>query len=127
MRRLAALVALTVAACVPARAVVVIAVPSNELIEYFATPYAVTKAGGPLYLAVADGVPHSVWSYAFRPDGSAEWCGYFDPGRCPLFWSPSVSQSVGEVLGLQDATGGGTEYPFFCGVHQWMHGTLIVE
>lgn len=126
MRRALAALVLLLASALPARAVVVIAIPSNELIEYFATPYAVTKTGGPLYLVVGDGVPHSVWSYAFRPDKSAPWCGYFDPGHCPLFWSPNVSQSAGEVLGLADAIGGGTEYPFFCGVHQWMHATLIV-
>jgi hypothetical protein len=120
-----ALVVLALASAVPSHAVVVVATPSNELVDFFATPDAVTVAGGPLYLINADTVPHSVLSDAKRVDRSAAWCVHYEPGECPLFWSDEIVSGVVEVLGLA-AVRSGTQYPFFCGVHHWMKGTLIV-
>ena len=123
-RTLLVLVAL-VGAAVPARAALVVTIPGNEFYEYFATPQAVTIKGGPLYLANADNVDHSIQSYAVRPAGNARWCGLFEQGLCPLFWSPLVARGAVAVEGLQDVQSG-TEYEFYCGVHLWMHGTLRV-
>lgn len=108
----------------PAPAVVVVASPSNEYIEYFATPVAVAPRGGPLYLLNADGVAHSVVSFAMRADGSARWCSGYDPGLCPLFWSEPRQEPVTDVEGLAQTPPG--EYPFYCGVHLWMRGTLNI-
>lgn len=123
--RSALLAAAVFALAAPARAVVVVATPSNEFIEYFGTPVTVSVQGGPLYLVNTDGVPHSIVSYAQRPDGSAPWCEFFDDGECPLFWSEPVLQPLTPVQGLADTTAG--EYAFYCGVHPTMRGTVLIE
>ena len=125
LARLAVALAIVLAPLANARAVVVLAIPRNEFLEYFGTPITVTAKGGPLYLVNTDGVPHSVVSDVLRLDGSASWCEQFDPGQCPLFWSPPVVDGVTEVRGI-DATAHGTRYEFSCGVHPTMHGSLIV-
>jgi plastocyanin len=109
----------------PARAVLVIAIPSNEFLDYFGTPATVAARAAPVFLVNTDGVPHSVIARAKRPDLSAAWCSGYDAGQCPLFWSAGVTQGYTEVLGIPD-TVGGTQYEFYCGVHPTMHATLIV-
>jgi plastocyanin len=45
---------------------------------------------------------------------------------CPLFWSATIGIGQTPVLGLDQAAGAGTPYPFFCTVHPNMKGTLAV-
>ena len=123
--RACVMLAMVLAVARPAPAVVVLAAPSNEFLEFFATPVTATPRGGPLYLVNTDHVQHSVVSFAVRPAGDAPWCGSFDPGYCPLFWSEPVLSAATPVQGLADAPTG--EYPFYCGVHPTMRGTLLIE
>lgn len=62
-----------------------------------------------------------------RPDGSAEWCKDFEPGKCPLFWSPLIAGGGTQtpVFGLEDAEPG-RSYRFYCSIHPYMHGTIDV-
>lgn len=68
-----------------------------------------------------------VASHDTRPDGSAEWCKDFEPGKCPLFWSPLIAGGGTEtpVFGLEDAEPG-RSYRFYCSIHPYMHGTIDV-
>lgn len=115
-----------VLATAPAEAVVVLGVPGSYQVG-FATPQAVTVVGGPLALVNSDTQPHNVIALtARRANGSAAWCSGYQAGKCPLFWSASVS--AGEytmVEGLADVVSG-QSYQFYCSIHSRMIGTLTV-
>ena len=55
------------------------------------------------------------------------WCSGFDRGKCPLFWSPTIT--TGESTEVQGLGGvkSGQQYAFFCSLHPGMKGTLIVR
>lgn len=112
---------------------VIVSGPSSKTTN-FLTVAAAAVQGGPLTYVNADIEAHNVVSCHFvgaakvcdyGPD-TQPWCFLYTVGKCPLFWSDTLSLSVIPVLGLENATGGKT-YGFICEPHAGtMRGTLVV-
>lgn len=132
MRKLVLPVALCLALLVPgsARAAVAVTGPGGFLAG-FIPPVVVVAPGEGITYANADIAPHN-----FMADGvymtkkqarKAKWCSAYDAGKCPLFWSQTITAGMStEVLGLENVKSGKT-YPFYCSLHPGMKGTLIVR
>jgi len=92
----------------------------------FTPPVLVIRAGDNVTYANADIAPHDVVATVKGPD--APWCAAegFEPGKCPLFWTPTIT--VGQttpIIGL-DRVKPGDQIPFICTLHANMDGTLVV-
>jgi plastocyanin len=100
-------------------------------------PVAVASPGDEITYVNADIQPHDVVAVQFGPD-TASYCDddvdpftagvqrRFEIGQCPIFWSALIT--VGKttpVLGLENISGGGTIYDFFCSIHGNMKGKLV--
>jgi plastocyanin len=97
----------------------------------YVTPVVVIAPGEAITYANADIAPHNfVASDAYVPKKAAKkakWCSGFDRGKCPLFWSETITAgATTEVEGL-DAVVSGKQYGFYCSLHPNMKGTLIVR
>ena len=97
----------------------------------FATPVVVVAKGESLTFANGDVAPHNVTAvdaFLSRKDAKkAKWCSAFDKGKCPLFWSPTITAGEQtEVEGL-DRIEPGKQYAFICTVHPNMKGTLVAR
>ena len=114
----------------PASAAVVATAPGGFLAG-FLPPVVVIEEGEGITYANADVAPHDfVADGHFLPKKAArkvKWCSGFDPGKCPLFWSPKIGAGEStEVEGLERLRSG-DQYNFLCTVHPNMKGTLIVR
>lgn len=113
-----------------AQAAVTVTGPGGFIAGYV-PPIVVIAPGEGITYANADIAPHN-----FVADGhflskkeakKAKWCTAYDKGRCPKFWSPTISLGdQTEVLGLQFVKSGDS-YGFYCSLHPGMKGTLIVR
>ncbi|HEY7875445.1 MAG TPA: plastocyanin/azurin family copper-binding protein [Actinomycetota bacterium] len=97
----------------------------------FVTPVVVSAPGEPITFANFDVAPHNfVASSAFlskKLAKKAKWCSAYDKGKCPVFWSQTISAGeTTEVEGV-DLLKSGTQYEFFCSLHPNMKGTLVVR
>ena len=97
----------------------------------FVTPVVVAAPGEAITFANFDAAPHNfVASTAFMPKKQAKkakWCSGYDKGRCPLFWSQTITAGqTTEVEGV-DLLESGAQYEFICTVHPNMKGTLVVR
>ena len=132
MRRLTVVlcvVVLVAAFASPASAAVVATVPGGFASGYVA-PVVVLTEGEALTYYNFDVAPHNVVADSVylskKAARKAKWCTAFE-GKCPLFWSPTITVGEStEVLGL-DALKSGDQYGFLCTVHPNMKGTLIVQ
>lgn len=121
---------LLLAGAVPARAAVAVTAPGG-FVAGFVPPIVVIAPGEGITYANADIAPHN-----FVADGAfmtgkqakkAKWCSGYDKGKCPLFWSQTISAGNStEVLGLENVVSG-ESYGFYCSLHPGMKGTLIVR
>ena len=113
-----------VAAPAPEPAFAVLSGPFGQSFGYL-TRVAVVPVGGQLLLANADVMLHDVVAMdAYGPDDQP-WCGLFEEGRCPLFYSELAR--FGEVVpvhGTEQLQAGST-YTFYCTIHHSMIGTLV--
>lgn len=114
----------------PAHAAVAFTGPGS-FVGGFLPPVVVIAEGEGITYANSDVAPHNfVAEDAFVPRKAAKksrWCSSFDPGKCPLFWSPTITTGeTTEVEGLA-AVKAGDQYAFFCTLHPNMKGTLIVR
>lgn len=115
---------------IPAQAAVAATGPA-AFVAGFATPVVVIAEGEGITYVNADIARHN-----FIADGvylrkkaakKTEWCSAYEKGKCPLFWSDTITAGeTTEVRGLERVSAG-TQYPFFCSVHPNMKGTLIVR
>lgn len=124
------------AACVvilgaqPARAAVAVTGPGG-FVAGFVPPVVVVAPGEGITYANADIAPHNFMAYeAYMTKKQAKkspWCSAYDRGRCPLFWSDTITAGqTTEVLGLENVQSG-EQYTFYCSLHPGMKGTLIVR
>ena len=132
MRRILVVVAsfsLLIGTAAPAHATVAAAGPAG-FAAGFLTPVVVAPQGEGVTFANADIAPHNlIATDAFIPKKKAKkvkWCSAYDKGKCPLFWSETITagQST-QVLGLERAKPG-KQYGFYCSLHPNMRGTLVV-
>ncbi len=114
----------------PANAAIAVTAPGG-FVAGFVPPVVVAAEGEGITYANADVAPHNfIAEDAFRTKKlaqKAKWCSAYDKGRCPLFWSETITAGeMTDVLGLE-AVKSGEQYAFFCSVHPGMKGTLIVR
>ena len=132
MRKLfvAVLSCLVLAAPTAAQAAVALTGPGG-FAAGFLPPVIVVAPGEAITYANADIAPHNFIAYeAFMSKKQAKkapWCSGYDKGKCPLFWSDTITagQST-EVLGTEYLESG-DQYAFYCSLHPGMKGTLIVR
>ncbi|MGH2753119.1 MAG: cupredoxin domain-containing protein [Actinomycetota bacterium] len=125
---LAALVAF--AAPTPANAAVALAGPGG-FAAGFLTPVVVAAEGEAITFVNTDISPHDfVADGVFlprKPAKKAPWCSGFRRGKCPLFWTPTITAGeTTEVSGIEFLKAG-EQYPFYCSRHPGMKGTLIIR
>jgi plastocyanin len=97
----------------------------------FVTPVVVAAPGEAITFANFDVAPHNfVSSAAFLPKKlakKAKWCSGFDKGKCPAFWSQTITAGeTTEVEGVEFLKSG-SQYEFICTLHPNMKGTLVVR
>jgi plastocyanin len=114
----------------PAGAAVAVTAPGG-FVAGFVPPVVVVAEGEEITYVNADVAPHNFIALdAFRTKKQAKkakWCSAFDKGRCPLFWSETITAGqTTDVLGLE-VLKSGDQYAFFCSLHPGMKGTLIVR
>jgi hypothetical protein len=101
----------------------IVAVPIDQ---YATTSMVVSKRLGLNYTNLDNNLHDVVARDDYRPDGSAEWCGDYPSGKCPLFYTPLIgNQKMEKVQGLADAEAG-RDYTFYCSIHPYMVGTISV-
>lgn len=67
---------------------------------------------------------HNVVAEDFGPDDQP-WCGAYDPGKCPLFWTPLLALTESApVQGLENVRPG-IVYVYDCTRHSGMRGRLV--
>lgn len=124
------IVGLVIGTAAPVAAAVAVTGPGGFAMG-FIPPVVVIEEGEGVTYANADVAPHNfVAEETFLPAKKAskvKWCSAYERGKCPLFWSPTITtgQST-DVLGLEYVKSG-ERYAFFCSVHPGMKGTLIVR
>jgi plastocyanin len=97
----------------------------------FVTPVVVSAPGEAITFANFDAAPHNfVASSAFlskKLAKKAKWCSGYDKGKCPTFWSDTITAGqTTDVLGVEFLKSG-AQYEFICTVHPNMKGTLVVR
>ncbi|MBW3595578.1 MAG: hypothetical protein KY391_08375 [Actinobacteria bacterium] len=133
MRKAAVFVAalsVIVASAAPASAAVAVTGPGG-FVAGFVPPILVIAPGEGITYANADIAPHNFVAYdsflSKKQAKKTKWCSGFDAGKCPLFWSETITAgSSTEVLGLERVKSG-KSYGFYCSLHPGMKGTLIVR
>lgn len=128
LRLAAATGLLVILAAAPAGARVAAAGP-GAFTAGFATPVVVTTVGGTVTFINSDVASHNFTAAEdFVPKKLAkkkQWCGSYPKGKCPLFWSPTISAGQQtDVLGL-DLVESGETYAFICSLHPNMRGILV--
>ena len=113
-----------------AQAAVAVTGPGGFAAGYL-PPIVVVAPGEGITYANADIAPHNfIAQDSFMTKKQAKkgkWCSGYDKGRCPLFWSATISLgNTTEVLGLENLKSG-ESYAFYCSLHPGMKGTLIVR
>ena len=132
MRKLVLPIALCLVVAVPAPASAAVAATGpGGFLAGFLPPVVVVAPGEGITYANADIAPHNFVAYdAFMTKKQArkgKWCSGYDSGKCPLFWSQTITAGeTTEVLGLENLESGKT-YGFYCSLHPGMKGTLIVR
>ena len=127
---LIAAAALLAASASPANAAVAVTGPGG-FVAGFVPPVVVIAPGEGITYANADVAPHNFIAYdaflAKKQAKKTKWCSGYDSGKCPLFWSDTITAGqTTEVLGLQNVESGDS-YGFYCSLHPGMKGTLIVR
>lgn len=132
MRKLVLPLALCLTLLAPgtARAAVAATGPGGFVAGYI-PPIVVIAPGEGITYANADIAPHNFVAdgvfMAKKQAKKAKWCSGYDPGKCPLFWSQTITAgSTTDVLGLENVESGNS-YAFYCSLHPGMKGTLIVR
>ncbi len=123
-------VGLVVAGASSARAAVAVTGPGG-FVAGFVPPVLVVAPGEAITYANADIAPHNFIAYdAFmtkKQARKAPWCSGYDRGKCPLFWSETITAGEStEVLGVENLESG-RQYGFYCSIHPGMKGTLVVR
>jgi plastocyanin len=114
----------------PASSAVAVSGPGGYAAGYV-TPVVVTAPGEAITYANFDVAPHNfVASDAFlskKLAKKAEWCSGYYKGKCPVFWSQTITAGeTTEVEGV-DFLESGAQYEFICTLHPNMKGTLVVR
>ena len=125
--------AVTIAWAVPTSAAMQVEAVTGPAAKYYGyvTPAIVVDKGGQITYTNFDLERHNVVQDVnfdgIHGSSKAKWCGLFDKGRCPVFYSPLIGlgQST-KVQGLK-AVKPGTLYTFYCTLHPGMKGKLLIR
>jgi plastocyanin len=121
---------LVAAGAAPAHAAVAAAGPGG-FAAGFATPVVVVAKGEDLTFVNGDVAPHNVTAVdAFLSKKDAKktkWCSGFDKGKCPLFWSQTITAGQQTPVEGLDRIEAGKQYAFICTLHPGMKGTLVAR
>ena len=114
----------------PANAAVAVTGPGG-FVTGFIPPVVVVAPGEAITYANADIAPHNFIAYEAymnkKQAKKAPWCSGYERGKCPLFWSQTITAGqTTEVLGTENLVSG-KQYAFYCSLHPGMKGTLIVR
>ena len=114
----------------PAQAAVAVTGPGG-FVAGFVPPVVVIAPGEEITYANADIAPHNFVAYEAymtrKQAKKAPWCSGYDKGKCPLFWSDTITLGQQtQVLGTENVESGET-YAFYCSIHPGMKGTLVVR
>lgn len=97
----------------------------------FATPVVVVAPGEELTFVNGDVAPHNITAidaFLSKKDAKkSKWCSAFDKGKCPLFWSPTITAGEQTTVEGLDRIVPGKQYAFICTLHPGMKGTLIAR
>ena len=132
MRKLLLPLTLCFALLAPTHAQAAVAVTGpGGFVAGFVPPIVVVAEGEGITYANADVAPHNFIALdSFMTKKQAKkgkWCSGYDKGKCPLFWSATISLgNTTEVLGLENLKAG-ESHAFYCSLHPGMKGTLIVR
>ena len=132
MRKLILPIALCLVVALPAPAGAAVAVTGpGGFVAGYIPPVVVVAPGEGITYANADIAPHNFVAYdaymTKKQAKKAKWCSGYDAGKCPLFWSQTITAGkTTEVLGLENVESG-KSYGFYCSLHPGMKGTLIVR
>lgn len=121
----AVLACMSLGAMSGAGAVVALTQPGSTVSGY-TTPVVFHRAGAELTYTNLDIDAHDVVSDDNSLDGAPPHCFQFPPGGCPLFYSPLIGLGETSPVYGADLVEPGL-YGFYCSVHPWMRGTLVVE
>lgn len=108
-----------------AGAVVALTQPGSTTSGY-TTPVVLHRARTVLSYTNLDIDAHDIVSDASRPANDAAHCMFFPPGGCPLFHSQIIGTGETSSVYGTDLVDPGL-YGFYCSLHPWMRGTLVVE
>ena len=114
----------------PARAAVAVTGPAG-FVAGFVPPVVVVAPGEAITYANVDIAPHNFIAYESymnkKQAKKAPWCSGYDKGKCPLFWSETITAGeTTEVRGTEYLKPG-QQHAFYCSLHPGMKGTLIVR
>jgi plastocyanin len=132
MRKLLLPFSLCVALLAPTQAQAAVAVTGpGGFVAGYVPPIVVIEPGEGVTYANADIAPHNfvaLESFMTKKQAKkAKWCSGYDKGKCPLFWSQTISAgNTTDVLGLENLKSG-ESHAFYCSLHPGMKGTLIVR
>ena len=132
MRKLLLVLALCMVVAAPSTASAAVAVTGpGGFVAGFLPPVVVVAPGEGITYTNADIAPHNFIALdAFltkKQAKKAKWCSGYDAGKCPVFWSETITLGEStEVLGLENVVSGKT-YGFYCSLHPGMKGTLVVR
>lgn len=93
----------------------------------YVTPVVAVAAGSQVTFVNADlTAMHDVIATAYGP-GTNSWCSLYLKGKCPLFWTPLIPGGATTEVKGANKLASGKQYEFFCTLHPWMEGTLVVQ
>ena len=124
------LIACLVLVAPAAKAAVAVTGPGGFVAGYL-PPIVVIAPGEGITYTNADVAPHNFVAYesylSKKQAKKSPWCTGYDKGKCPTFWSQTITLGKStEVLGLENVESG-KSYAFYCSLHPGMKGTLIVR
>jgi plastocyanin len=99
--------------------------PGSQFTNY-TVPVLVMQQGDSVTYTNIDIAPHDVVAEVVGPDTPLCAAWQFEPGKCPLFWTPQIGLGKSTPIYGLDSLTAGQQVSFICKLHPGMKGTLVV-